>query len=362
MKRILAMVICLCMVTSFAACSRTKTEEEVQAEKKQSVADLTQAVNAQNLIAVDKRVFTDENGIKWLLADIENKMTDEIKISQMVIAFLAWDADGIPVQIKTKNNPDSTYYLYEATVSHDVIIPKGETWTADAGLQLAKECDEVSYVEAIAVSGIISGEEWKNPCYDTWYEIYHGQLLTDWQRETMTSYRSDDEIDSSDGADSTVDDVTDKPDSLTFSEFYASLFLQEVVGIDAGAHLQEDGRNMLMTDVKNNVLSDATEIRVAFAMWDENGAPLLIESTTGESYVKEVGYGDLMVEGRETWTANMGLFTANERSAISHVEAIVISCKLNGSDWTNPMYEMWKEFFEGQTLTKEMMDIINSFA
>lgn len=363
MKRILAIIMLLCMLTSLIACSNGKTAEEALAENKQAISDFKESLNTQHIVAVNARVVTDENGRRGLMADIENNMVDDIEINDLVIAFSAWDTSGVPLCIKTEKNPDYAGYIIEMAVDGDIAVSKEGSWIADCCIYLSENCDNIAYVEAIAVSGIICGETWENPCYSAWKETYEGVGLAEWQREAITNFNAGNVEVSSDDTDALENDGEESISSLPFSEFYEYLFDQEIVAVNASANLQEDGRNALMADIKNNMVADADEICIAFAIWDENGSPLLIESASGlteASYVKEANMGSLMVEGGETWVADMGLIVANERSTISHVEAIIVSCKLNGSDWANPMYEMWKYFFGGKTLDGEMLNIINS--
>lgn len=354
MKKLITIFLCLCMVFSLAACGSTPEEE--LASKKQAYSDFKADVNDQDVVAIDARIETLEDGSKVMMTNVKNTTTADI--SDVVVAFAAWDENGSPVIIKTEKLPDSTYYVIEAE-HEDVTIASGETWIADQGLFLAEECYNIAYVEAIVISCTMNLSSWENSLYDAWQETYSGVALEYWMMEEMTNLLL--VTDESQTSDEETDDDMPK----TFEEFYKYLMMQEVVAQEAGAHLQDDGRNILMTDIKNNMIADATEICIAFVMWDADGNPLLIQSASGlteDSYVKECVNADLTIEGNETWIADQGLSVANDRDSISHVESIVVSCKLNGSDWSNPLYSMWKEYFAGKNLDSSMLDTINSIA
>ena len=53
---------------------------------------------------------------------------------------------------------------------------------------------------------------------------------------------------------------------------------------------------------------------------------------------------DVFISKDKTWPATKGLKLSKQCTEISYVEAIVVSCKLNGSEFGNIMYEMRKVF------------------
>lgn len=357
MKRWIAVLLCLCLAVSFTACGLVK--EETEESKMQAYEDFQALVASQALVAVDMGLYADEDGKKALITNIKNGMSGDVEVTDLIVAFTAWDALGIPLQIKTEQTPDSTFYCIEMT-GLNISVENGGTWEANKALFLSENCKEITYVQAIPVSGVINGKKWENPCYQQWKTYFMDKMLTAWMEADMADQLVRDEI----TANTDPEDDTDGPDtSMPFSEFYSYLLSQEVVALDANAHLQEDGSNALMADVKNNAVSDATDITIAYAMWDSEGNPILIRRETGEdsgSYIKVVGYGDLMVEGLETWDADKGYYVANDHDTIDHVEAILVSCKLNGTVWENPMYELWQLHFGGQKLESEVLDEIRS--
>ena len=52
----------------------------------------------------------------------------------------------------------------------------------------------------------------------------------------------------------------------------------------------------------------------------------------------------------ETWEATAGLFLAEECPEIAHVEAAVISCNFGSTEYTNRLYDAWKETYLNQKL------------
>lgn len=353
MKKIIAVLIVFCLALSLASCG--KTEQEVIAEKMQAVEELKQEINFQDIVAVNGRVYTNAEGKKGLTADLKNRLLEDVEVSECVIAFVMWDAYGVPLVIKTEQQPNSTYFIMEVTMG-DFSVEGNGTGKATMGMLLSDASYDAAYVEAIAISGNINGKKWENPCYEAWQKMYGDEVLELWQRESMTCYSSVVETDFSDKA-------KEEEDSVTFSEFYGYMLDEEMVAINAGAYLQEDGRNALMADVINREDVDATEIMLAFAAWDSEGNPILLRSASGlteDNYVKEVNCADLSIKAGSTWEADMGLIISNDHSTISHVEGIVVSCKLGGKEWTNPHYEVWADFFGGKKLDSQMTDAISA--
>ena len=105
MKKLLAVALVLCMIFSFAACGGDKPTEE-------GYNELNAAIGAESVIATNARVVTDSNGAKMLVTDIQNN--GDSTVSEIVVCFAAWNAEGAPMAIKTARNPENeifdTYY------------------------------------------------------------------------------------------------------------------------------------------------------------------------------------------------------------------------------------------------------------
>ena len=349
MKKLIAIIMCLCVALSLAACSTAPTQEELE----QSVADMKSDIDSQDIVAVNARVFTDGNNDKWLMSDIKNETAEGVYIGSLVIAFLAWDGNGAPVQIKTEENPENPYYCFEMTVGKSVAILKGATWTADIGLKLSEACDDIAYVEAIAVSGTINVEAWENPCYDAWYELYNGQILADWQREDMKSFATD--YITEDSAEETEQDPKQR-----FDQMKADIKNQNAYITASSVYKNtETGDIFLTANIKNDSDKSISNIDIAFAAWDIDGNPILIKSASGlteDSYIKELNFGDVTLSAGEEWIGDTednvyGLRVNSEQTNIAYVEAIFVGYVADdGGVWTNPAYYTWKNVFGGQML------------
>lgn len=350
MKKTVAILICVILVLSFASCGNPAEPSSESAKK--TYTELCADLEKQEVVAGNARIVSLDDGKKALVTDIKNNAVNQEAICEVLVAFAAWDVEGNPVAIQTEDNPNNTSNVMKATVS-DITVPAGETWTANKGLFLSADCKYIAYVTAIAYSCKIGEAVWENSLYDAWSETYCDLSLENWQMEGMVNYL--------DGDTSTEEATADGLEDMTFAEFYESLFSQDIVAVKATANLQDDGRNALMTNIQNAAQVQATDIVIAFVMWDAEGKPLMIKSASGQSgdsYVKEVGMGALAIDGKTTWDADMGLVVANERQSIAHVEAIVLSCKFGDSQWNNPLYDTWCAYFSGCQLDDTMMSTL----
>lgn len=341
MKKILIMIVCLCMTASLCACGTEQNGngDELDVRAYQEFLD---EMNDFYIRAVNARVVTKEDGTKYLTADIINDSSHNI--SELVVAFATWDENGTPIDITTAENPENTQNLIKTTID-DVSISSGETWHSDGGVFIAESSYGVEYVTAIVTSCKMDQSQWTNTHYDTWKQAYINVFMESWKLETITTDSTDSDVSISDSE--TIDS--------TFTEFYTWLYGQDLAAFNADIEYQSDGYCALMCDIKNNS-ADATDIVVAFAMWDSEGKPLVINTRTGNRvYIIEAEFADLTIEWDEVWTADRGMYITNDESSVAYVEAIVISATVNGTVEENGMYDMWKEYFGGKSLTAEQL-------
>lgn len=339
MKKILTMILCLCMIASLCACGTEQNGNGGGLDAQTYQAFLAE-MNEFYIRAVNARVVTREDGTKYLTADIINDSSHNI--SELVIAFATWDENGTPINITTAEIPENTLNVIETTLD-DVSISSEETWHSDKGLFIAESSYGVEYVTAIVTSCKMDQSQWTNVHYDTWKQAYINVLMESWQLELMIP----DSTDSDDSDSETIDS--------TFTEFYTWLYGQDLAAFNADSEYQSDGYCALMCDIKNN-RDDATDIVVAFAMWDSEGKPLVINTRAGNTaYIIEAKLADITIEWEEVWTDDRGVYITNDDSSVAYVEAIVISATVNGTVEENGMYDMWKEYFGGKSLTAEQL-------
>lgn len=177
MKKFLAVVLSLCMAVSLVACA--PSPEEQLASNIQAYNDFMADWNDEEIIAVNARVWVDANGDRILVADVENNSAYDV--SNIVLSFAVWDAEGNFMIIRTRKNPDNTYSEFLMDVPNVTLAP-GETWVADAGLFLADDFPEIAYVRAAVVSCTTDTTEYSNRLYEAWTFTFLNQPLEDWMK------------------------------------------------------------------------------------------------------------------------------------------------------------------------------------
>ena len=146
------------------------------------IADVDWLVNQQPLHVINTQYLVQSDQYKALYPDlmsatIENSGTDDIK--DAVVAFVAWDANGLPVKIEGQF--DFSGGRYVALVNFDAInMVPGTTFGESSGLPLDQDCDNIATFKATVVSYTrFDGSTWENPYFGLWKMMYEGVKYTD---------------------------------------------------------------------------------------------------------------------------------------------------------------------------------------
>ncbi len=172
-----------------------------------------------------------------------------------------------------------------------------------------------------------------------------------------------------DFGDTSVDsEPVSEAEPFSYQNFSTHLTEQKAVAVNPTVHHNEteDKGIYLCADIKNNAGVTLKDITIAFVAWDIDGNPVLLKSHSGataDSYLKEVGMGDITVEAGQTWLAEtdsdiFGFRVADTQTNISYVRACVVSyAQEDGAVWNNPLYPEWNEVYVSKPLTEEMKAI-----
>lgn len=147
--------------------------------------------DADTLFNFDRKLSEDEVRVEstnYLVQDEKDKSKypdmlqavianeSETKISDVVVAFVAWDESGNPVRIKSVTDSSDGNYVTEVTFK-DIKLAPGKTFGEGAGLQIV-EAPQITTIEAIVVSYKgYEGENWENPLYSQWKYCYGGAKI-----------------------------------------------------------------------------------------------------------------------------------------------------------------------------------------
>jgi len=145
------------------------TEEELEAE----LASQPLVVSSTKYVIQDDRyksLYPD-----MLQAILQNNSEDDIR--EAVVAFVAWDSNGLPVKIKGHISFEDAVYV--AKVNYDEInLTPGSTSSDSKGFSVDEDCG-ISTFKAIVVSYTTFEEQtWENPYFKEFCDLYEGKRLS----------------------------------------------------------------------------------------------------------------------------------------------------------------------------------------
>lgn len=200
MKKLLAILLCLGILCSFAACVEpnepaepveTTTAPTTEVDEEQLFADLLNNLKLEKAVASNGHVYKNlDNDEVFLTTSIKNNSDTSIK--DIAIAFAAWDIDGNPIEIKSASGLTEDAYIKEVSMG-DVTLAAGEQWHGEtddnvSGLRVATEQSNIAYVASVVVSYTTEdGGEWTNSFYTQWRQAMWGSQLESWMKPATGS-------------------------------------------------------------------------------------------------------------------------------------------------------------------------------
>ena len=112
--------------------------------------------------------------------------------------------------------------------------------------------------------------------------------------------------------------------------------------------------DMLSAIATNNTDTDIRDITYAYVAWDKNGLPLKIKGSFDFSdgqYVYGGTGGNVNVAPGETFGQGYGFEIDSDVDEVYTMKAIIVDYEgFNGEKWTNPLYNEFKNVYEGKRL------------
>ncbi len=195
MKKLLAMLLCISMMFTLAACGNNggstdsdddnqnaATEEAYEetvteeAEENYTPSELKEEIQAQDCHITKTKYVVQSEEYKALYQDLIigkalNNTGETIK--DLRIAFAAWDEDGLPIIL------DDDEYVVIGKFN-GVNLKDGDTLD-DQGLPVDSDLAErgtIKKCKSIVVSyEDFSGNKWENPLFENWKSVYEGKEL-----------------------------------------------------------------------------------------------------------------------------------------------------------------------------------------
>lgn len=186
-QRILPVIFSLMMVLTGCYVKEPKTglksETRLAEYGEITASELEEMLLSQDVCVTETKYLVQDLNYQWAYPDMlcaifENRGTEDIK--NIVVAFAAWDARCMPLEIKGKNTLLEGTYIQKVCLEYEDFrfMPGTETGYG-IGYEV-KEDATVSVLKAIVVSyETFDGKIWENPYYNLWEKMYCGVRYSD---------------------------------------------------------------------------------------------------------------------------------------------------------------------------------------
>ena len=136
-------------------------------------------IAAQPLRVIDVKYTVQDEKYKSLYPDMLQAILQndtELDIKDAVVAFVAWDTNGLPVKLKGSIDFSDGSYVKQVSFSDINLIP-GAKYGEDGGFEIDDSLD-VSTFKAIVMSyESFDGQTWDNPLFGDFCKLYEGKKL-----------------------------------------------------------------------------------------------------------------------------------------------------------------------------------------
>lgn len=314
-------------------------------------SELLAKIEEQEVKVVSTKLIVQDENSKVLYPDILSatvKNDSDYDIKNIVLAFVAWDKNNLPVKLINQFDYSDGAYVEQCSFN-DVNLVPGEKFGDDSGFALSDDCTVDSFKAIVVSYETFEGKTWNNPYFDSWSNLYSGKKL-DSSENSVTS------------GDSAVDKAavsTTTKKTLTKTELDAELAKQELKIVSQKYDVQSSEYKSLYPDMLQVTLQNDTkhEIKtavIAFTAWDKNNLPVKIvgqHDYSDGTYIKEVNYSDINLVPGAKFGDGYGFSLSKDCNNIKSFKAIVVSYEsFDGETWENPYYEQWRELYEGQKI------------
>ncbi|MBR2635107.1 MAG: hypothetical protein IKD31_05965 [Clostridia bacterium] len=159
---------------------------------------------------------------------------------------------------------------------------------------------------------------------------------------------------------------TEEEEKWTFGAFEEALLSQPVVAVDTDLLEQRLEADLLLAAVQNNSAKTLTKIYIAFAAWNEAREPIKLRDAKGVApaeYVQVVYVDRLEIKPGELWEGRSGYAVSDACEGIYYVKAIAAAFESEDGYEENPLFETWRDFFEGKRLDGDRIretDLVHS--
>jgi len=103
--------------------------------------------------------------------------TDE-DIKDVVIAFVAWDKNNLPVKIKGDMDFTDGSYIKKVNYSDVNLVPNAQ-YGSNSGYSVDSSCNIKTFIAAVVSYETFEGVIWNNPYYDEFVSLFSGKKYSE---------------------------------------------------------------------------------------------------------------------------------------------------------------------------------------
>jgi len=276
--------------------------------------------------------------------------TDE-DIKDVVIAFVAWDKNNLPVKIKGDMDFTDGSYIKKVNYSDVNLVPNAQ-YGSNSGYSVDSSCNIKTFIAAVVSYETFEGVIWNNPYYDEFVSLFSGKKYSE---DLTVQVKITDDLTIDNSKPISSDNIVDNEKSKALEEIIET---QEIAVISTQYSEGNDKYQSLYPDMikaifKNNTSLDIKNVVIAFVAWDKNNLPVKIKGDmdfTDGSYIKKVNYSDINLVPGAQYGSDSGYSLASS-CTIAYFKAIAVSYEaFDGTTWTNPYYDEFISVYEGKKL------------
>ena len=287
--------------------------------------EIEDTLDDQKLYVVNYGIDGWEQGSDYgdlLWAEVKNN--SDVSLKEIRVAFACWDSAGTTVKVTGKDGDANETNIARVSLKYNY-IKSGDTYGSDHGYGMHKNSAEVDKFIAIAYYyEDVNGNTWENPYYGAFIEAFEGKS-------------------------NIAIEMPEVEEKYTADELNALLAASPVPVVQSNIEQWTDG-DLLCAEFQNNANVTITEVSIAFATFDAQGAPVNITWSDGEleqTNVARLLMDELSVEQGGKYGSTYGLpLHANSDKAESFVAIVYRYVDAAGNVWESEYLDAWLDIYE----------------
>ncbi len=167
--------------TSKESANSSSTDTNMSDEASSDINTILAEIEQQKVKVIETNYVVQDDKYKNLYPDMLQAIiinNGDVDIKNIIIAFVAWDKNKLPVKIKGSIDFSDGSYVKKVSYE-DVNLVPGDTYGNNSGYEI-DENNNIEYFKAIVVSyETFDGTSWDNPHFYAWEDYYSGSKYSE---------------------------------------------------------------------------------------------------------------------------------------------------------------------------------------